>query len=67
MPFAVEKEYYGEKAGYIKGTLEKCKRKCDETPQCRQFVYNKKHMNLNPRMGYDTPKGFREKDALKDY
>ena len=30
------------------------------------YTYNKEHVNLNPNMGYDTPRGFKEKDALKE-
>ena len=30
------------------------------------YSYRTDHVNLNPRVGYDTPKGFSEKDALKD-
>lgn len=30
------------------------------------FKYDKNHLNINPRMGYDTPEGFKEKDNLKE-
>ncbi len=30
------------------------------------FTYNQNQANVSPNMGYDTPKGFQEKEALRD-
>ena len=30
------------------------------------FTYNQNQANVSPNMGYDTPKGFQEKDALRE-
>ena len=30
------------------------------------FTYNQNQANVSPNMGYDTPKGFQEKEALKE-
>ena len=30
------------------------------------FTYNQNQANVSPNMGYDTPKGFQEKEALRE-
>ena len=30
------------------------------------FTYNQNHANVSPNMGYDTPSGFQEKEALRE-
>ena len=30
------------------------------------FTYNKSEVNISPNMGYDTPRGFKEKESLKE-
>ena len=30
------------------------------------FTYNQSEANVRPNMGYDTPKGFKQKEALKE-